>query len=145
MGTVWRADEKGPAEDVGQEAPVPAVTSAGGAGRGAPVPAASSANDDAPPPITRIVVVVPAHDERDRIAACVDSVIASAQLTGLPVTVRVILDACTDDTAAMVPDGGGEVGVVKRTVDHRNVGAARAAGVDPVSYTHLTLPTTPYV
>ena len=82
--------------------------------------------------IGRIVVVIPAHDERDRIAACVDSVIASAQFTGLPVTVRVILDACTDDTAAKVPAGGGEVGVVKRIVDHRNVGAARAAGVDPL-------------
>ena len=132
VGTVWRAYEKGPAEDVGQEAPVPAVSSADGAGRGAPVSAVSSADDAAPPRITRIVVVVPAHDERDRIAACVDSVIASAQFTGLPVTVRVILDACTDDTAAKVPAGGGEVGVVKRIVDHRNVGAARAAGVDPL-------------
>ena len=71
-----------------------------------------------PPRIARIVVVVPAHDERDRIAACVDSVIASAQLTGLPATVRVILDACIDDTAAMVPAGCEEVGVVKPQHTH---------------------------
>ena len=108
-----RADDNGSAGDVGRDVPIPAV---------------SSADETVPPRIARIVVVVPAHDERDRIAACVDSVIASAQFTGLPATVRVILDACTDDTAAMVPAGCGEVGVVKRIVDHRNVGAARAAG-----------------
>lgn len=81
--------------------------------------------------IERIVVVIPAHDERDRIAACVDSVIASAQATGLPTDIRVVLDACGDGTAEMVPAGVGEVGVVKRSIDSRNVGAARAAGVDP--------------
>ena len=81
--------------------------------------------------IGRIVVVIPAHDERDRIAACVNSVIESAQATGLPTDIRVILDACSDGTSEMVPAGVGEVSVVKRSIDSRNVGAARAAGVDP--------------
>ncbi|MFD5869052.1 glycosyltransferase [Corynebacterium sp. NPDC060344] len=85
----------------------------------------------APRPISRIVVVIPAHDEREFIAACVDSVLAAARATSLPTEIRVILDACTDGTSGEVPAGGGGVGVVKRTIDARNVGAARATGVDP--------------
>ncbi len=81
--------------------------------------------------IGRTVVVIPAHDERDRIAACVGSVIDAARATGLPTEIRVVLDACTDGTAEMIPAGSGEVGVVKRVIDARNVGVARATGVDP--------------
>lgn len=81
--------------------------------------------------IVRVVVVIPAHDERDRIAACVGSVIYAARATGLPAEIRVVLDACTDGTAEMIPAGSEPVDVVKRVVDARNVGAARAAGVDP--------------
>ena len=76
-------------------------------------------------PVTRVVVVVPAHDEREGIRACVDSVLAAAAEVDVPVTVRVVLDTCTDGTGEHVPDG-----VETRTVAVRNVGAARAAGVD---------------
>ena len=76
-------------------------------------------------PVTRVVVVIPAHDEREGIRACVDSVLAAAGEVDVPVTVRVVLDTCTDGTGEHVPDG-----VETRTVAVRNVGAARAAGVD---------------
>lgn len=76
-------------------------------------------------PVTRVVVVIPAHDEREGIRACVDSVLAAAAEVDVPVTVRVVLDTCTDGTGEHVPDG-----VETRTVAVRNVGAARAAGVD---------------
>ncbi len=85
-----------------------------------------------PPRINRVVVVIPAHDERERIAAAVESVIAAAVEAGRQTVVRVVLDACTDGTGAVVPAGAGGVGVEKRIVTARNVGAARAAGVDPV-------------
>lgn len=81
--------------------------------------------------IERIVVVIPAHDERERIAACVGSVIDAARATGLPTEIRVVLDACTDGTSEEIPAGSGQVGVVKRVIDARNVGVARATGVDP--------------
>ena len=73
-------------------------------------------------PVTRVVVVIPAHDEREGIRACVDSVLAAAAEVDVPVTVRVVLDTCTDGTGEHVPDG-----VETRTVAVRNVGAARAA------------------
>ena len=76
-------------------------------------------------PVTRVAVVIPAHDEREGIRACVDSVLAAAAEVDVPVTVRVVLDTCTDGTGEHVPDG-----VETRTVAVRNVGAARAAGVD---------------
>lgn len=76
-------------------------------------------------PVTRVVVVIPAHDEREGIRACVDSVLAAAAEVDVPVIVRVVLDTCTDGTGEHVPDG-----VETRTVAVRNVGAARAAGVD---------------
>ncbi|HHU44106.1 MAG TPA: glycosyl transferase, partial [Actinomycetales bacterium] len=71
-------------------------------------------------PVTRVVVVIPAHDEREGIRACVDSVLAAAAEVDVPVTVRVVLDTCTDGTGEHVPDG-----VETRTVAVRNVGAAR--------------------
>lgn len=76
-------------------------------------------------PIGRVVVVIPAHDERECIRACVDSVLAAAGRVDEPVTVRVVLDACTDGTGERVPDGA-----ETREVAVRNVGAARAAGID---------------
>lgn len=71
-------------------------------------------------------MVIPAHDERDRIRACVHSVLAAARRSGVPVAVRVVLDSCTDGTGALVP-----AGAELRAVAVRNVGAARAAGADP--------------
>jgi glycosyltransferase involved in cell wall biosynthesis len=73
--------------------------------------------------LQKIVVVIPAHDEADRLPACLASVAAAADAVNLPVTVVVVLDACTDHSEEVVGDG---VRVLRVSV--RNVGAARAAG-----------------
>lgn len=77
-------------------------------------------------------VVVPAHDEQERLGACLDSLVAAAAhpaLAGVRVHVVVVLDSCADGTAgvaaAHLPPTLGtavEVGV-------RSVGRARAAGM----------------
>lgn len=74
-----------------------------------------------------IAVVIPAHNEAELVRACVQSVIEAATdpaLHGEPVVVVVVLDSCTDDTAAVI----GDLGLVPIVVDFRNVGRARAAG-----------------
>ncbi|GAB2674861.1 glycosyltransferase family 2 protein [Thalassiella azotivora] len=43
-------------------------------------------------------VVVPARDEADRLAACLESVLVAAERVDVPVTVVVALDRCTDRT-----------------------------------------------
>ena len=89
------------------------------------------------PPIGAVLVVIPAHDEQDRIGPCVRSVRrAVSALLDLPsgcapaaavqrVEVVVALDRCRDATAAAVADP--LVHLVQ--VDARCVGAARAAGI----------------
>ncbi|MBB2947189.1 glycosyltransferase involved in cell wall biosynthesis [Actinoplanes lutulentus] len=76
--------------------------------------------------MTRIAVVVPAHDEAASITACLHS-IATAALAVAPVPVEIIVvaDACADDTAAFARDAGATV----LTTTARNVGRARAAGM----------------
>ncbi|MFH8462657.1 glycosyltransferase [Streptomyces sp. NPDC017991] len=74
-----------------------------------------------------MAVVVPAHNEERRIAACLRSLsAAAAQVAPLPVVIVVVADACTDATARLAARGGAHV-VETRA---RNVGVARAAGVD---------------
>ncbi|SDR94510.1 glycosyltransferase [Agrococcus carbonis] len=82
------------------------------------------------PRIRRILVVVPARDEVDTIAACLASVDAAAALLARRaprVAVRVVVaaDACTDGTAEAAAAAGAEVVEVAAA----SVGAARAAGV----------------
>lgn len=74
-----------------------------------------------------IAVIVPAHDEEQHIAACLQSVhcaAAHADLRGEPVLTVVVLDTCTDRTAELARD----CGATTVSVDARNVGRARAAG-----------------
>ena len=73
--------------------------------------------------LRRIVVVVPAHNERDRLPGCLASIAAAAAQVEVPVTVMVVLDGCTDDSEDAIASG---VRAIK--VSARNVGAARAAG-----------------
>ncbi|MGK5684231.1 glycosyltransferase [Actinoplanes sp. URMC 104] len=74
--------------------------------------------------MNRIAVVVPAHNERDLLPACLDSLaLAKAPV---PVEVVVVADACTDDTAALAAAAGATV----LEIAARNVGRARAAGMD---------------
>lgn len=80
--------------------------------------------------IEHVLVVVPAHDEEERIGAAVASVLRSAEhlaLTHPSVLVRLIVvaDGCTDATVERARAAGAEV----LELAHRGVGAARAAGI----------------
>lgn len=72
------------------------------------------------------IVVIPAHDEAETIAAALDSVQASARLADVRLRLLVVADACTDATADIARAAGAEV----LEIDANNVGAARAAGFD---------------
>lgn len=74
-----------------------------------------------------IAAIVPAHNEEDHLAACVESLMRAARCSGLqsePVAVIVVLDSCTDASEAVAR----RCGALTVTIDARNVGAARAAG-----------------
>jgi GT2 family glycosyltransferase len=84
----------------------------------------------------RIDVVVPAHDEQDRIVACLEA-LGTAVTTlhrerpGTRAHVTVVLDGCTDDTAALVSSasrGGSAVWLDTLETDHVGVGRARSLG-----------------
>ena len=84
--------------------------------------------------IHRVVVVVPAHDERDRIDATLDSICEARARLGRQMSSQlvVVADHCSDDTSAIARR------FVRRTrstrddkvieVNYRRVGAARRAG-----------------
>ena len=73
--------------------------------------------------VVGVTVVVPAHNEEQYLGACLASLRLAARHVALPVEVVVVLDACSDDSAALVP-----ADVTALTVAVGNVGAARAAG-----------------
>jgi glycosyltransferase involved in cell wall biosynthesis len=73
--------------------------------------------------LRKIVVVIPAHNEQDRLPACLASVAAAARRVDVPIEVMVVLDSCSDRTEEAVT---GSVSAI--TVSAENVGAARAAG-----------------
>lgn len=76
---------------------------------------------------SRVVVVIPAHDESAHLPRCVESIRAAAGHVPSEVLVVVVLDSCTDGSAQLLAGRyGGEVHVLE--VEERNVGAARAAG-----------------
>lgn len=81
--------------------------------------------------IREVAVVVPANNEEALIGECLTALRAAVRRTrdldDVRIRVIVVLDACADATAAVVARDQ-EVEVV--TVDFRNVGAARAAGVE---------------
>jgi cellulose synthase/poly-beta-1,6-N-acetylglucosamine synthase-like glycosyltransferase len=86
--------------------------------------------------IDTINVIVPAHNEADRIARCVRALDAAARhptLLGIPVTVILILDACADDTGGMAEKAAmcrrPSTRLVVAEADYRNVGKSRAAGM----------------
>ena len=84
--------------------------------------------------IRRVAVIVPAADEQERIAACLAAIdearrqLLASDLGVVSVEVMVVLDACTDGTAAIVA-GFARAGHVRAiTTDARCVGAARRLG-----------------
>ena len=74
---------------------------------------------------SRVGVVVPARDEEATISSCVASIVEAARRLDLPVDIVVVCDGCVDATADRARDAGARV----LTIDRRNVGAARAAGI----------------
>jgi glycosyltransferase involved in cell wall biosynthesis len=81
--------------------------------------AASRAYDQA-------AVVIPAHNERANLPACLRAVLTAALCTPIPVIVVVVLDASDDDSAELAGQYGPDVHFIR--VEAGNVGAARAAG-----------------
>ena len=74
-----------------------------------------------------IGIVVPAHDEEERIALCLQSLQIAAvhpALLGEAVEIIVVLDACSDGTGRLARKWGARTVSVKG----RNVGLARQAG-----------------
>lgn len=81
--------------------------------------------------ISHVAVVIPINDEELLLGECLEAVrlaIRNYRSTWPTATVQVVavLDACTDGSARIL-DGWPTVDVV--TVDHQNVGLARAAGI----------------
>lgn len=72
------------------------------------------------------VVVIPAHDEAQKLPGCVKAVVTAAAGAAVPVSTVVVLDACSDESSSLAGQFGADVHFVE--VDVRNVGAARAAG-----------------
>jgi glycosyltransferase involved in cell wall biosynthesis len=70
-------------------------------------------------------VVVPAHNEEALLPACLAALGQAAGGAGVPVSVLVVADTCTDGTADVARSGGAQV----IAIGARNVGAARAAGM----------------
>jgi glycosyltransferase involved in cell wall biosynthesis len=85
--------------------------------------------------IKQVAVIVPAADEQDRIAACLQATneardrLLESGLGVERVDVVVVLDACTDDTPVIVDRFTVADHVYPITSDTRCVGAARRAGV----------------
>ncbi|MEV6071051.1 glycosyltransferase [Nocardia sp. NPDC052001] len=77
-----------------------------------------------PRAIDDVVIVVPARDEQQLLPGCLDALHRSAEQVRVPVRIQVVLDACTDDSAAIAEAAGAKVS----TVTAHNVGIARAAG-----------------
>jgi glycosyltransferase involved in cell wall biosynthesis len=73
-----------------------------------------------------VAVVIPAHNERAKLPACLRAVLTAALCVPIPVTIVVVLDASDDDSAKLAGRYGPDVHFV--SVEARNVGAARAAG-----------------
>lgn len=94
------------------------------------------------PGVMRVDVVLPAHDEEDRIAACLDALLAArarlaADRPGVAVSVTVVLDGCSDGTATVVERF--PVDVVATA--HVGVGRARTIGATHALRAHPADPT----
>ncbi|NNC14091.1 glycosyltransferase [Planctomonas sp. JC2975] len=72
--------------------------------------------------VDHIVISVPARNEEDTLSTCLESIRTSRSLIEIPTTLVVVLDACTDATAAIAHTFD-DVRILERT--HRNVGRAR--------------------
>lgn len=78
--------------------------------------------------LAKVVVVVPAHNEMERLPRCLRALGTAALCVPVPVLTVVVLDATDDGSDRLVGQFGPDVHFV--TVDAGNVGAARAAGFE---------------
>jgi glycosyltransferase involved in cell wall biosynthesis len=74
----------------------------------------------------RAAVVVPAHNERADLSACLRAIVSAARCVPRPVTVVVVLDSSDDDSIELAGRFGPDVHFV--SLEAHNVGAARAVG-----------------
>jgi glycosyltransferase involved in cell wall biosynthesis len=74
----------------------------------------------------QVVVVVPAHNERDHLPGCLRALASAARCMSVPVRGVVVLDKCDDGSHEFAGRFGPDVHFV--SVEEGNVGAARAAG-----------------
>lgn len=79
-----------------------------------------------PCPYDAAAVVIPVHNERTKLTACLRGVLTAALCAPIPVTVVVVLDGCDDGSDELAGEYGPDVHFV--SVDVRNVGTARAVG-----------------
>lgn len=82
-------------------------------------------------------VVIPAHDEQDLLAGCLDALEDCIAATPVPVTVTVVLDSCRDATEEIAR---GRARIVRTSA--RNVGIARARGFDSLRWPSSSSTTT---
>ena len=76
-----------------------------------------------------VIVVVPVHNESALLGRCLGALTAAIEpvrAQGVRVVIRVVLDACTDESAAIVARHG----LPAIEIDEACVGAARAAGIE---------------
>jgi glycosyltransferase involved in cell wall biosynthesis len=85
--------------------------------------------------IDRIGVVVPVNNEEHGLRQCLAALDEAASHVAVPVTVIVVLDSCTDDSAAVV-DGFSGGRVESLIAKSNNVGVARAAGMAVLLHRH---------
>lgn len=81
--------------------------------------------------VERIGVVIPARDEAPRLESCLRALADAVAAVEQPVEVVLVLDACTDDSAAVVAGLQGRLMLNLTTIrtTYAGAGAARAAGV----------------
>jgi GT2 family glycosyltransferase len=85
--------------------------------------------------IDRIGVVVPVHNDEQALEQCLDALDIAVSRVTVPVTVIAVLDACTDDSAAVVR-GFPAAGTETIVIDAGQVGFARAAGMTELLRRH---------
>lgn len=86
--------------------------------------------------VKAVVVVVPVHDEEQLLARCLDSIAVAVAAVDIPTHVRVVLDACTDDSALIAAD----YPFALSHIDAHLVGRARAHGIEAALAAHARVP-----
>lgn len=93
--------------------------------------------------IRHVVVAIPARDEAGTILDCLESVAVARRRVGIPVTVAVALDSCTDGTAELL---NRRRDLLLIEGDFASVGRARREAIDlGLSYRNNTSPRSTWI